>query len=315
VIAGAAIVATAPAVVRGAIVTTLIPLLLVARCEAAVARAGQPVMGTILSVTVVADDEAKARLLAEDAIAEAKRWDDALTIWRKDGELARWNERAGSGPVEVSPRLARGLASMLELASATGGAFDPAVGSFRFQADVRAAGGIDRVLRLHAGRAALERGAAIDPGAIGKGLALDAIVELLESRGVRSAFLDFGGSSQTGVGSPPYDVRGWPVLISGWAAGSSYGIVRLRDASLSTSRAGAEDTAPIVDPRSGLPVPSPRLAAVHCASATGADAWSTALVVTGRAGLEAARNAGVEALLEDAQGPTRTPGFETSPQP
>ena len=73
--------------------------------DAAVARSGQVVMGTVLTVTVVADDRAEAQAMADAAIDEARRWDDALTIWRSEGELARFNAGAGQAPITVSPRL------------------------------------------------------------------------------------------------------------------------------------------------------------------------------------------------------------------
>ena len=63
--------------------------------SAAVVRTGQPVMGTVLQVTVVAADEVSARALADAATAEVRRWDDILTTWRPDGELAQLNAHAG----------------------------------------------------------------------------------------------------------------------------------------------------------------------------------------------------------------------------
>ena len=300
---------------RAALAAALLVLGAAWPAGADVARSGQPVMGTILTVTVVAGDRAKAQALADEAIAEARRWDDALTIWRPEGELARFNKAAGGSHVPVSPRLAKGLAAMLDFSSRTGGAFDPAVGALALDANRAgsAIAPIGRVLRLGDGRAALEARSALDPGAIGKGLALDAIVANLAAAGVRSAFLDFGGSSQTAIGSPPADARGWPVLVAASVPGADHGILRLRDASLSTSRAGATDTTPIYDPRSGLPVPAPRLATVIAKDATTAEAWSTALIVLGRDGLAAAGKDGVEALFEDGAGSVRTKSFATEP--
>lgn len=285
-----------------------------ARADAAVARQGQIVMGTVLTVTVVADDAAKAAKLAADAIGEARRWDDALTIWRPEGELARLNSSAGRGDIPVGPRLEVGLVAMLRLARETGGAFEPAVGRLPDTGASRPGlAGIRQVLALKNHRARLQAGAVLDPGAIGKGLALDAMVDGLRRGGATAAFLDFGGSSQTAIGPAPGDVSGWSVLVSGLGDGVFHGTVRLRDASLSTSRAGAVDTKPILDPRSGGPVPAPRLVTVRAADATSADAWSTAMVVLGRDGLAAARAAGLEVWIEDGQGTRNTPGFGLLP--
>lgn len=285
------------------------------RAEAATARVGQVVMGTILTVTVVADEQAAAETMANAAIDEARRWDDALTIWRADGELAVLNAKAGRGPVAVSDRLAHGLARMLELAEQTAGAFEPAVATLSMPGahpsfPLR---GIRLALKIDAAGATLDEGIALDPGGIGKGLALDAIVALLRNRGAKAAFLDFGGSSQTAFGPQPGGSDAWTVLVAAWAHGTSHGSVRLRNASLSTSRAGAVDTTPILDPRTRSAVRAPRLATVRAADATTADAWSTALVVLGREGLAAASSRGMEVLLEDDQGVIRTSGFTPRP--
>lgn len=300
--------------------TTAAMLSAAAPADAAVARSGQVVMGTVLTVTVVADDPADAQAMADAAIAEAVRWDDALTIWRPEGELARLNQRAGQGPVAVSSTLERGLVAMLRLAAETGGAFEPAVGALWCPGSRPSfpLAGIRRVLHLDSAGASLELGSSLDPGAIGKGLALDAIATMLRGRGATAAFLDFGGSSQTALGVPPGDAEGWTVLVAGLKDGVAHGTLKLRDASLSTSRAGASDTAPILDPRSGAVVPAPRLVTVQSPDATRADAWSTALVVLGRDGFFAARSLGIEALLEDQAGTSVTPGFEAlraSPRP
>lgn len=290
----------------------------------AVARSGQVVMGTVLTVTVLAADEDQARRLADEAVAEARRWDDVLTIWRPEGELARFNARAGEGAVTVSASLAEGLSAMLRLAKETGGAFDPSAGTAVRDAALppeprlvdsgkktlpAANAGLAAVLRVNGVSASLEAGASLDPGAIGKGIALDAAATLLRRGGAAAAFLDFGGSSQLAIGAPPRDPRGWKVAVSGLAAGTSHGVLHLKDASLSTSRAGALDTAPIVDPRSGAVVVPPRLATVLAPDATSADAWSTALVVLGADGAGAASAKGLEVLLEDGSGRWSSAGF------
>lgn len=344
----------------------------------AVARTGQPVMGTVLEVTVVAAEEATARRLAEEAVAEARRWEEVLTTWRPEGELARLNAHAGRGRVVVSPALRAVLERMQELTAATAGAFDPTIGGVvRLWRGAKspAAGefealgpvGIAGVLALDAGGARLAAGAELDAGGIGKGIALDAIVERLRAGGAEAAFVDFGGSSQLALSTrgqeygdkreaaePPRwqgarlrrsrcatpqgaqrSQRGWiggrtspyfcprvlsgapgaehswRVAVAGLEAGVIHGTVSLRDGVLSTSRASGpgDEAGPIVDPRTRRPVKERRVATVLGHDATAADAWSTALVVLGRAGLEAARRHGLEALIEDEEGLVRTPSF------
>jgi thiamine biosynthesis lipoprotein len=281
-------------------------------------RTGQPVMGTVLQVTVVDDDLQRARELAAAATDEARRWDDILTVWRAEGELARLNAHAGKGPSRISADLLQALQYMRSMVEVTRGAFDPAVGPFvdlwrdrpGTQPPTTVPARMSRVLTLQGRAAALTHGAALDSGAIGKGIALDAAAARLRQAGVKSAFLDFGGSTQLALGAPADEPRGWMVVLAGWDAGAVHGIVHLRDAALSTSRASGPGTeaGPIVDPRSGRPMTAKRLATVAALSAAAADAWSTALVVRGAAGVEDARKAGAEVLLEDEGDVWRTPG-------
>lgn len=291
-------------------------------CVAAEYRTGQPVMGTILQVSVIANDVEHARRAAAAAVVEVQRWDDILTTWREAGELARLNRAAGSGPQPISPALRTSLARMLELTAATDGAFDPGVGPLvaLWGGDVAPSReaverigpvGIRSVLALDSAAAALAAGAALDPGAIGKGIGLDAAVEVLQRAHVDAAFLDFGGSSQTALGAPPDSPEGWPVAIAGLVEGEVRGVVALRDASLSTSRSRgptAED-GQIVDPRSGLAVGAPRVATVRAERAADADAWSTALVVLGRDGVELAVRNHLDVFVGDGGGAVETPGF------
>lgn len=289
--------------------------LAVGSAEAATVRIGQPVMGTVLEVTVVAADARKARRWAEESVAEARRWDDLLTTWRPQGELARLNARAGLGPVAISSLLSAALARMAVLSRSTAGAFDPGVGplvrlwsgphSPDAEALARAAPHrMADALVLRDGSATLVAGAALDAGGIGKGMALDAIAAALRSRGASAAFVNFGGSSQIAVGVPPGSPDGWRVVLSGTAPGSLHGELFLRDAALSTSHAAGAGAAegPIVDPRTGLAVAGPRLATVVGRNAAAAEAWSKAVIVFGRAGIDRATEAGIEVLYEDASG-------------
>ena len=290
--------------------------------SAAVFRTGQPIMGTVLQVTIVAADDPTARALADVATAEARRWEDVLTTWRADGELAQLNHRAGTGPVALSRELARALHSMQRLCAATDGTFDPAVGPLvdlwrgpeppsAAQLAQTAHQRMATALRLDGRQATLNAGAKLDAGGIGKGMALDAAAALLRAHGVQAAFLDFGGSSQLAIGAPPGSPDGWRVALSGLASQELLGVLTLRDAALSTSRAAGtvSPAGPIIDPRTGSPVPVPRFATVRAADATTAEAWSKAAIILGPGGVQRAKASGIDVLLEDTDGLVRTPGF------
>jgi len=276
-------------------------------------------MGTVLQVTVVAADTDTARRLADACWRVAERWDDVLTTWRADGELATLNRRAGLGPTTVSSQLALALRQMLFFSTATGGAFNPAVGPWvdlwRTPAPTLRPGAVPRladVVGIDDSVVALAAGTVLDAGAIGKAVPIGAMIDLLRAGGATAAFIDFGGSGLTAFQSPPENPAGWVVAVSGLRQGEMHGTMQLRDASLSTSRASGPGSAagPIIDPGTGRPVAGPRVAVVLAADPVAANAWSTALVVLGRQGLEKAEEAGIEALVEDAGGRAATVGFE-----
>ena len=295
-----------------ALCTTVVP-----HAHAATAHAGQIVMGTVLQVTVVAADESGARQMTTRAVEIARHWDDLLTTWRAEGELARLNAAAGTGPQKISADLASALAVMSRLSADTDGAFDPGVGPLvaRYSrpgaaAPVSLAGThIREVLALGNGTAALAAGAALDAGGIGKGMALDAIADELRSAGATGAYLDFGGSSQLAFGTMESG-RSWVLALAGLEPGVDHGLLSLEGAlSSSRTRLLGDETGPIVDPRTGTVVAGPRFATCYAATATQAEACSKALIVRGWPAYESQRQFGWEALYEDAENFYLSPGF------
>ena len=289
------------------------------RAEAAEARAARPAMGTVLQIVVEADDLATATALAERAMSLAHRWDDVLTTWRPEGELARLNAQAGRGPFAASSELRAALKRMQPLVTATDSAFNPTAGPlvahWRSGAPGTAsaldpAPDLAAVLRVAADGVRLAAGASLEAGAIGKGIALDAIARVLRAGGASSLWLDFGGSSQLGWSQGRRPRR---LAVAGLGEGVVHGTVDVLDVAVSTSRAtgpGAE-VGPIVDPRTGDVVRAARVVTVLAAEAATADAWSTALIVLGRDGVDKARAAGCEVFYEDEEGTVETPGFRS----
>lgn len=316
---------TAAALLIGLGIASAHPVIATAS-DGATARAGRPVMGTILQVTVIADTEDRARELVEDCVKIAEHWDDVLTTWRQEGELFQLNAKAGQGPLEVSADLAAALEAMRIAARSTGGAFEPGVGpvvhrlrrgeepSDANRLAVRN-GRINSALTLTDTTARLSEGAALDAGGIGKGIALDAMAEHLRAANVRGAYIDFGGSSQIALGNPGEDRDGWTMVVAGAAERSVLGTLVLRTGSLSTSRASNSNNpaGAIVNPDTGLAIEPPVVVTVHAADAASAEYWSTALVVLGAGGLERARAAGVEAVMDNGGEVLITPGFPLVP--
>jgi len=289
---------------------------------AATVHKGGIVMGTVLRATVVAVDNQTAQALANEAFDIAIHWDAVLTTWHDNGELKMLNATAGHGSVVISDDLHRALSTMTALSAATAGAFDPAVGPLVER--LRRGSGpsatpidaslpryhIASALSLSPRHAELIAHAALDAGGIGKGIALDAIAKRLRNGGASAAFLDFGGSSQLAFGKPENDDSWW-VALSANGADAVLGALVLRDAALSTSRALAAGNraGSIIDPRAMSVVEPPRLATVIATDATTAEAWSTALIVLGSAGIPQAQAADIQALIQQAGDTSITQGF------
>jgi len=132
-------------------------------------------------------------------------------------------------------------------------------------------------------------GVEMDPGGIGKGYAVDRMIEVLKRNGIDRALVSAAGSSIYALGAPP-GKDGWRVLIrSPVKVESDAGHVLLRNSSISTSgnsekffRAGGKRYGHIFDPRTGYPVRGVLLVSVVAPRAIDSEAWTKAFFVNGR---------------------------------
>lgn len=277
------------------------------------------IMGTTVEVEALSLPDPGA---LEQAFAAMQRIDDLMSLW-KPSELSHLN---ACGEAVVSADTAAVLALALELASASGGAFDPTVEPLvrarGGQGGVRhplAPGDRERLLkvvgyrRIHldpASRAVrLEPGTTLDLGGIAKGYAVDLALRVLRRRGAEAARVDLGESSLGIFGRrlrllvrDPEDPSKPP-----WAA------FTLAEAALASS---GNDQRPghILDPRSGRPAEGILAATVVARSGAEADALSTAVFVLGAGdGLALlTRRAAAGLVLERRRGARlirTTPGF------
>jgi FAD:protein FMN transferase len=287
-----------------------------------VVREARRAMGTRFEVVLVGSDPVRLQAAAEAVLDEVERLEAQLSCYRPQSELSGINAFAAERPVRVEPRLFALLRQALEIAAATGGAFDPTVAPLlRAWGFVGGAGqppDADTLARAREVTGAhgveldaegftlrfIREGMSLDLGAIGKGYALDRAREVLEESCCRAGLLHAGTSTVYAFGSPPESPGGWRVGLRDPARGEreTLGEVELTDRALSVSaphgkafREGEALLGHVLDPRTGEPTQAGRLAAVLHPSATTADALSTALLVLGRGGL-----AGLEAAFPEA---------------
>lgn len=273
------------------------------------------VMGTLCRITAygVKPDAVSA------AFDEIKRWDAILSDYRDDSELSRLN---AAGELAVSADFRSFLEDCGRWVKATDGLFDPTVGplmrlwGFRggqpaepSAADLDAARA--RVgwkhVRLDASGVKLDARAALDPGGIGKGWALDRAAAILKKAGATAAGLDFG-STFLAIGAPPGQ-EGWKAAIRDpFAPDKVRAWIRVRDAALSTSgtyerfvEIGGRRLGHLMDPRTGRPGEASASVSVIAPTATESDVLTKPLFLLGAdGGVDFAKRLGRAAMIVPA---------------
>jgi thiamine biosynthesis lipoprotein len=252
--------------------------------------------------------------LAIAALDLVDKLEERISIYRESSELSRINATAAAGWVDVSAEVFDLLQRARDLHARTAGAFDIAAGSIvrawgflRRQgrtpdeaalAEAVAASGMQWV-QLDEARCRvrfLRPGVEINPGAIGKGWALDRALEQLAAAGAPSVLVHGGQSSVRALGTQGPAVpgrHGWRVgLRHPLRPGRRLATITLDDRALGTSGSGTQffiergmKLGHILDPRSGRPAEGVISATVIADSAADADALATALYVLGPGGL------------------------------
>jgi thiamine biosynthesis lipoprotein len=280
--------------------------------------------GTVVSIKVLHDDARQAELALADALAEARRVDALMSIYRPGSEVHTLN-RDG--------RLARPGAHLLavldeanRLATQTGGAFDITVQPLweRARTGQSRAPALPLVgwrrMRLDGAGVTLDPGMAITLNGIAQGYAVDLARAALQARGIRHALIDAGEFGALGAGE---NGRPWMLGVRDPRQASAYaGLLPMDGRAVATSGDYATAFTPdfskhhIFDPATG---DSPaELAAVTVAAPSGilADGLSTACMVLGaqRSLALAAGMPGVDLVAIDKKGRRwQSPGLALRP--
>jgi thiamine biosynthesis lipoprotein len=265
-------------------------------------------MGSTYSIAVYGYDRLKMEAAVDAAFDEVRRLDDMLSNYKPESEWSEVNRNAAARPVKVSQELFRLLAACLEYSREGEGAFDITVaplmkvwgfykgsGHLPHRAEVQAAlakVGYRHILLDPAARTVrFDRpGVEMDPGGIGKGYAVDRMVDVLKQNGVRIALVAGSGSSIYGMGAPANQPQGWRTEIKDpWDASKTRAEVYLKDMSMSTSgsyekffRAEGRTYAHIMDPRTGYPARGSVSVSVVAQRTIDSEAWAKPYFVNGR---------------------------------
>ena len=264
-------------------------------------------MGSTFTVVAYGEDRNALQSAIDLSFEEIKRLDELLSNYKPLSEWSKINREAASHPVRVSAELFRLLEACLEYSRKSEGAFDITVGPL-----VRTWGfykGSGRLPHRAEMRTALEKvgyrnvildnseftvrfsktGMEIDPGGVGKGYAVDRLVEMLKGLGIKSALVSAGGSSIYGLGAPPNE-PGWKVRIRHpRKEDESVSEVTLNNNSMSTSGtsekffvSGGKLYSHIFDPRTGFPAPGMLSVSVIAPKTLDSEAWTKPAFILGR---------------------------------
>ncbi|MET0290183.1 MAG: FAD:protein FMN transferase [Pseudoxanthomonas sp.] len=258
-----------------------------------------------------------------------------MSTWRHDSDISLYNAAAAGSWHALPAPFDRVLRCAMEIAQASGGAFDPTLGAlvgawgFGAQgqgfavpsessiAQARRHAGWRRLQWRHNAKSELLQpgGLQLDLSAIAKGFGVDHVAHWLRARGVLGALVEVGGEL-FGWGLRPDGGR-WQVLVETACeldAVTEPCVLTLDGQAVATSgdhwhhfeRDGARH-GHTLDAHSGRPVSQAAAAVtVLAASAMEADAWATALTVMGaEAGLAFADARGMAArfVMRTATGP------------
>ena len=265
-------------------------------------------MGATYSIVLYGYDRVKMEAAVDAAFDEVRRLDEMLSNYRADSEWSEVNRHAAEKPVKLSPELFQLLSASLAYSRESDGAFDISVGPLMkvwgfykgsghlpHRAEVEAV--LPKVGYRHirldraAGTVWFDRsGVELDPGGIGKGYAVDRMVDVLRQQGFQIALVAGSDSSIYGLGAPPSEPQGWRVDIKDprnprKIAAEAF----LKDMSMSTSgsyekffRAEGRIYAHIMDPRTGYPAQGSVSVSVIAPRTIDSEAWAKPYFVNGR---------------------------------
>lgn len=235
-----------------------------------------------------------------------------MSHWESDSNLGRYNN-APAGSWQVLPEeFFQVLGYALEVAQATGGAYDPCAGAlvncWGFGARRRydeasfyapAAGAIEAILARRdrervsvdapARRVLQPGGVQLDLSSVAKGYAVDQLARFLDARGIHHYLVEVGGELR-GAGLKP-DGQPWWVALEGVpdAGDAEPVVVALHGLAVATSgdyrryyQHEGQRASHTLDPRSGYPIRNglASVTVIH-RECMAADALSTALTVLG----------------------------------
>jgi len=286
------------------LVLLIVSLLLAPTCNSAANwyQKTFQVMGTEAKVEFQADSKQLADKLIKEVVAEMNRIDHLMSPFRAESELSKLNQAAFGRPLQVSAEMYQLLELSIKYSKLTNGAFDITFSSLGYLYDFKKelkptqkeidslTSSIDYqsivLLPETTSVKFKNRNTRIDLGGIAKGHAVDQCIKLLQTAGIKNAFVSAGGDSRV-IGKK--NDRLWYIGIRD-PRDSEKLIVNLplEEVSISTSgdyeRFFIKDNVRyhhILDPKTGDSARDSQSVTILAPNSTHADALSTSVFVLG----------------------------------
>jgi len=239
---------------------------------------------------------------ADAAFSKVKELDNLLSDYNPNSEISEINNKAGEEAVKVNPLVIEVLEIAKNVASQTGGVFDPTIGAltigvYRFGRESDDEPDIENIdkakslvnykdLILDGDNVYLKRkGMMLDLGGIGKGYAVEKAVTVLKERGIKRGLVSlsgdlkvFGDELEIAIKNP-----GSPGAIATFITGRGNLAISTSGSYERSVNIEGEVYHHLIVPESGKPGSDfISLTVVIEGSSTLADAYATALFIMGR---------------------------------
>jgi thiamine biosynthesis lipoprotein len=301
----------------------------------------ETIMGTQVTLTVVAPTAGEAEAAAAAGMAELRRLDAMMSLYKDDSEITKVNRAAGKAPVTVSPEMIEVVEAAAAVSELTKGAFDVTIGPISVLWQMKLKGGnlptaaeISRVLPLVNYRNVVvdrkastlflsKSGMIMDLGGCAKGYGADRVAAIFRARGIANAVIAVAGDIW--VLGRRADGKPWRIGIQHPRdKDRTLAVLELRDRYISTSGdyerfviREKKRLHHIIDPRTGMPAEGTISVTVVGDRGALIDPLTTGLFILGQEqGLAAAARLGVEAVFVNAAGAVKTTeGLAAAVQP
>jgi thiamine biosynthesis lipoprotein len=263
----------------------------------------QVAMGTVIEITLIADDGEAANQAALRAFQEMKRIEQLMSPRIESGDVFRINQSSGKEWVEISPETIQVIKKAQEISELSEGGFDitiaPLTELWRKAKEKKIPPSAEEVKEKlglvnfkniemdREGRVFLKKkGMAIDLGGIAKGYAVDRAFELLKSLGYKNLIVNAGGDLRVGglKNSQP-----WSIGIQNPRESKNF-LVKISVSDMAVTTSGDYEKFfiyqgkryhHIFDPKDGFPTEGCQSVTTLCKEGMTADALATAVFVLG----------------------------------